>query len=627
MPDGFPKVRNEADRALTTAKVIVIRDYSDLFSRNLTGQDQNGHGTAVAAAAAASVHDAPNLGVISGMAPAAHLGAYKTSDAQGNSRTDALLLAVNDAVVDGMDIINLSLGPLVTSTGSTIMSRALERAESSGVLVVNAAGNEGPNPNTLGLISDLPSLVAAGSSSSDRGFRTGIFLSNGQTYVATLGNGPVPAEAVRGMVADVTSADTTGLACGSLPAGAFPNRILLILRGECNFSVKINNAERAGALGVIIYTQADNPVSALNVEGARLPAMMISHADGLQLRRLVSEGAVEAAMTFTAVRVSLDVNNLSGFSSRGPDTNPALIKPDLVAVGQDISLPVQTNNQFGRLYSQGGYATLQGTSFSAPIVAGGLAVIKAARPGLSPAQYRSLLTNSAEPMRAAGKLLSPQDSGAGRLNVVKALNQTVTVTPMQAGFGVGTNAAAGVILTFSNLASEPDSLTFEIEASQGAQGPALSTPALSLDARGTGGVTLRFPAEGLAPGAYFGHLIARSGRTGGETRVPYWLAIPTNRPARITPLLSATSAFRGGTIEFDVKVTDSSGLLIPGLTLNVAANGTAAAATTASVISALEDASLPGLYVVRVRLATTPGTNSFRIQAGDATATVLLTGN
>ncbi|MFO0284126.1 MAG: S8 family serine peptidase, partial [Acidobacteriota bacterium] len=113
--EGYPKVNDPADLVHTNRKVIVARSYVSLLSRpdpDPSALDKDGHGTAVAMAAAGARHTAPN-GVIAGMAPAAYLGVYKVFGTTGvnDSATDAAILkAIEDSVNDGMDVINLSLG-------------------------------------------------------------------------------------------------------------------------------------------------------------------------------------------------------------------------------------------------------------------------------------------------------------------------------------------------------------------------------------------------------------------------------------------------------------------------------------------------------------------------------------
>ncbi|MCX6612882.1 MAG: S8 family serine peptidase, partial [Acidobacteria bacterium] len=130
---GFPKAGTERDLAYTNKKVIVARSYSSLFARSdpdTSVLDRRGHGTAVAMCAAGTQHESP-LGTIAGMAPAAYIGVYKIFGTPGfnDSTTDAAILkAIDDAVADGMDVINMSFGSILASRPENdIIVKALER--------------------------------------------------------------------------------------------------------------------------------------------------------------------------------------------------------------------------------------------------------------------------------------------------------------------------------------------------------------------------------------------------------------------------------------------------------------------------------------------------------------------
>jgi len=102
---------------------------------------------------------------MSGVAPAAYLGNYKVLTADGGAFTDVIAKAVDDAVADGMDVINLSLGLYVTRafqvSTDNIGIAAMERAVRAGVLVTVAAGNEGPDANTIADLGSAPRGVVA----------------------------------------------------------------------------------------------------------------------------------------------------------------------------------------------------------------------------------------------------------------------------------------------------------------------------------------------------------------------------------------------------------------------------------------------------------------------------------
>ena len=117
VPKGFPQVNSQADRTFTNNKVIVARSYVNLLSTDpdTSARDDVGHGTGVAMAAAGVLNSGP-LATIRGVAPVAYLGNYKIFGSPGvnDSTSDAAIIAaLDDAVSDGMDVVNLSLGTTV----------------------------------------------------------------------------------------------------------------------------------------------------------------------------------------------------------------------------------------------------------------------------------------------------------------------------------------------------------------------------------------------------------------------------------------------------------------------------------------------------------------------------------
>src|SRR5258708_37417387 len=94
------------------------------------------------------------------------------------------------------------------------------------------------------------------------------------------------------------------------------------------------------------------------------------------------------------------------------------------------------------------YILVDGSSFSAPLVAGAAALIKSARPGLTVAQYRSLLINTAAAtMTATGHSPGVQEGGAGILAALAALRAPVTASPTSLRFGAGGGEFLGGLST------------------------------------------------------------------------------------------------------------------------------------------------------------------------------------
>ena len=293
---GYP-LCDPADCGFTSRKIIVARSYVrgesagsppnpavDSRPDDYTILDHYGHGTGTASVAAGETTVGP-AATITGIAPQAYLGIYKAGGTPGiiDGFTDAALIqALEDATTDDMDIVNMSLGALPFTgpldagavcgipTGEFCdpLAEAVEQATRSGVLVVVAAGNEGdigikfPSVPTLSTVSSpgiAPSALSVAAATNSHSFYNQVHVHGGPGPPSNLvnasvifGSGPLPLLPVRGALRDTATLGDT-LACNVLPNESLSGDVALIERGTCNFSVKIQNAQAAGAEGVIIY--------------------------------------------------------------------------------------------------------------------------------------------------------------------------------------------------------------------------------------------------------------------------------------------------------------------------------------------------------------------------------------
>jgi subtilisin family serine protease len=167
MPAGFPK----GQRRFTTAKVIVARAFpppgAGAPSAGLAfDRETAGHGTHVAGIAAGNAQTHASGGaVVSGVAPRAYLGNYKAlvetdSGLSPNGNSPELVAAIEAAVRDGMDVVNLSLGEPEIEPRRDIVARALDAAAAAGIVPVVAAGNDF-NDAGAGSVSSPASSVGA----------------------------------------------------------------------------------------------------------------------------------------------------------------------------------------------------------------------------------------------------------------------------------------------------------------------------------------------------------------------------------------------------------------------------------------------------------------------------------
>ncbi len=181
-PAGFPK----GNTAFTTPKVIVARAFAPAstrwkYARTPFDPEESEHATNVAGIAAGD-HDTlatlPSSRVrVSGIAPAAYLGNYKvltvpTPDFGLDGNSPEIAKGIEEAVKDGMDVINLSLGEPEIEPTRDIVVAALERATQAGVVTVVAGGNSFAEAGRGGISSpaNAPNAIAvAASSEGDQG--------------------------------------------------------------------------------------------------------------------------------------------------------------------------------------------------------------------------------------------------------------------------------------------------------------------------------------------------------------------------------------------------------------------------------------------------------------------------
>jgi len=619
VPDGYPRGNRESDLTGTNNKVIVARSYEDLLPgvSEATTTDHAGHGTAVAMAAAGVPHQSP-IGVLWGAAPKAYLGSYKIFGGPDDTTTsDILIRALDDAVKDGMDVVNLSGGfTPVSRPEDDPMARAADRAAAMGVIVVQSAGNSGPDPATTSSPGQSETVVTVGAQPNSRVLMATVTVGE-TTPVPALAATIRPPEPITGPLADVAGVDGTGLACEPLPAESLAGRVALILRGDCEFQTKLNHAQAAGAMAAVIFTN-QNPVAPWDPREATLPALMIANPDGVAIKaRAVEAPGLTLTLRFENGAFPVDSQRVSDFSSRGPSVT-GRIQPNLVAVGEFVYTAAPRS---GEADSPARYRVVAGTSFSAPLVAGGAAIVKAVRPNLLVRQYASLLTNTASPVVVDGNPVPVLSGGAGSLNLEAALGATATAVPATLSFGAG----GGTVEIFrqvaiANISERVETYAITVHPRQGPV-PVLTETSLTLEPGAERWVLLSFRGAGLEPGHYEGVLSIQGSAGGAALRIPYWYGVRSGKPSLISIVNRPASATAGSVVKFFAKVLDNTGTPLgqaPEVTV-VGDRGEAVAVRSVDWI-------FPGLWTVEVRLAATRGLNSFRVTAGDVSREVTITG-
>lgn len=677
VPAGFPIMSGSSDTSGPNNKVIVWRVYSDPGTvDNTTGIDMNGHGTSVAMNAAGMTNDPGFAGIhpITGVAPGAWLGNYKVADDNGGSDDVTFLAGLQDAVADGMNVVNYSSGSEVINANQEngIVSRAIANAVAMGTLVVAAAGNEGPGLGSVEFPAMVPAAIAVGANENERFFWSGVTVGSSQSFFAIVPDAYLIAGysgQTTGPMTDVSTLDGNGYTCGSLPANSLKGKIALIQRGgtptACTFDSKLNNAQSAGAIGAVIYDNnsesifdytQDAPLFSPALSTANLPAVFVSQADGQNIKSQVSANpGIQVDIDFDGITPLPHPANIVSFFSSGGPTPSGNVKPDLVAVGDwyitadttqlesaGCAPPYTANGCYSpytfidSLQFNGFYVdTGAGTSFATPLVTGSLAVLMAARPGLSPAQYRSLVINSAPEFDQypSGSVAGPQVVGAGRLDLLGAVQGGLTASPTSLNFpattssGGGGSSAAGIqqnspggpeTVTVANAGASSDTFTVSVNSLDGMAMPSIDVPSFTLAPGSTQKITVSIPGSNqLGSGQYHGYL-SISG-TQGQTplRIPYWYGVPGNVVQNVS-VLAGPQADSPGTTDF----IDFRSLDLIGLPLDPSGNPSVTTTSPrAQVLSVKPLGDIPGTFeaIIVTGRADANGVNVFTINVGSAT--------
>ncbi len=374
------------------------------------------HGTHVAGTIAGR---GASEGGVKGVAPDAWIYAYRVLGPYGSGSNAGVIAGIEQAVKDGMDVINLSLGSSSNNQYSAD-TVALNNAMLAGVVVAVSAGNSGPNFGTLTDPGTSEMAITVGNSTPPTQVPvlktdglptiTGAMMAfspelgdlNGQTLeVVYVGLGEP---------ADFIGKDVTG-------------KIALMQRGNISFRDKSVNAQDAGAAVAIIFNNAAGNFSGtLGELGDYIPTFSLSQADGLTMEnKLDAQGSLFAELGYR-----LEQDFMDDSSSRGPALPGYDIKPDIAAPGTGIrsTVPAYGKEDRNADYSTA-YEAFTGTSMAAPHIAGAAALMleKYRESSIDPFEVKALLMNTAYKMTDPdGYRYLHMDQGAGRVDLASAIN-------------------------------------------------------------------------------------------------------------------------------------------------------------------------------------------------------------
>jgi hypothetical protein len=395
--------------AMCNQKLVAARYYNSGWGGNAgvkslfpyeynSPRDADGHGTHTATTAGGN-KDVPAtgpasvFGTVSGIAPRARIAAYKVcwgTGGEGGCFGSDSVAAIDQAVADGVDVLNFSISGTRTNFRDPVEIAFLFAAD-AGVFVAASAGNSGPATSTVAHPGPWLTTVAAGTHNRDG--RGTVTLGNGATYdgasVATA-VGPAP-------LVDSTAVGLAGKSAsevelcypGTLDPTKVQGKIVLCLRGAIARTDKSLAVQQAGGVGMVMY---NNPDSSMNADFHFVPTVHVNSAAGLAIKTYAATSGATASISKATIVKDAPAPYTAAFSSRGPllAGGGDLLKPDVIAPGQDILAGVSPDGYNGRLFD-----LLSGTSMSSPHVAGLAALLKHKHPTWSPMAIKSALMTSA----------------------------------------------------------------------------------------------------------------------------------------------------------------------------------------------------------------------------------------
>jgi subtilisin family serine protease len=370
-------------------------------------RDYNGHGTHTASTAGGNHGVQPTgpaavFGPISGMAPRARIAAYKAlwslQDAsQASGRTSDLVAAIDQAVADGVDVITYSITGSLTNFLDPVEVAFLFAAD-AGVFVAAAAANTGPTTSTVNHPGPWLTTVAAGTH--NRNGTGSVTLGNGVTYNGASVATPVgPAPLIDSTAAGLAGADPglVALCYAAIDNGGTPvldpakiaGKIVVCDRGVTARVNKSLAVLEAGGVGMVLVNTSP---SSLNADFHSVPTVHLADTDRAAVKAYAATPGATATVNQATIVYNAPAPFTASFSSRGPlrAGGGDLLKPDVIAPGQDILAAVAPPGNRGRLFD-----LYSGTSMSTPHVAGLAALLKDLHPDWSPMMIKSALMTSA----------------------------------------------------------------------------------------------------------------------------------------------------------------------------------------------------------------------------------------
>ena len=565
-PRGFPR----GNRRFTTPKVIVARSFpgpnAGRPGRLALDREVSFHGTHVAGIAGGNAGttaprggDHPRTAGLTGVAPRVYLGNYRVFTVPtpiGHvANTPEIVAAFEAAVSDGMDVINFSGGGPSAEPVNDALIETVRNVAAAGVVPVISAGNDRDEfgLGTVGSPGTAPDAISVAATSNNHVFAPTLRVVSPAGAVGPIPYSPAPgAQTPRSFgrrnqtLVDVGSIVRRGRPvnrqlCSTgrnpngptspLPTRSLRGAIALVSRGRCSFVSKAGRARAAGAVGLVLVDNRPGEANGIPVPLA-LPGGMISDFDGARLRQLAAGSGGRISVRIERERARIETGRsgiVTSFSSAGPTAFGHDLKPDVAAPGGQILSAT--------LRSAGGpFAVFDGTSMSAPHVAGAAALLLQRHPAWTPQQVKSALVSTAGPafgdtgrQSEASVLLQ----GGGLVNLPRADNPLIFTDPVSLSFddlnvrGGARNRA--LLIRIVDAGGGAGDWTVELRPQSATAGATITLPpTIGIAAGGESDVPIVARASaGASAGLNYGFVVLRRGEE--ARRIPYLFAV--TRPA------------------------------------------------------------------------------------------------
>ena len=433
--EKVPFAHNYADAKGGSIKEDIVKDT----------KPDGGHGMHVAGIVGANgdEEEVKNGAAIQGVAPETQLLNMKVFSNDVNKKgaySDDIIAAIEDSIILGADVINMSLGaPSGFQDSNDPEQQAVKKATEAGIIVVISAGNSSTStyPYVDPKVKDTSTSGTPG-------------LSEDALMVANYQNSAISANAISIKVpgkddkkfpfkahqVKFGNNELKNFVDGGLGKPEqlkdVKDKIVLVQRGELTFTDKILNAQKEGAAGVIVYNHeagGDEMVSMATDPKITIPAIFTSYNAGVTLINDISHDPTVVLNDGTVQVVNPSSGDYDDSTSWGPSPNLDF-KPQIAAPGGNITSTIN-NNQ---------YDVYSGTSMAAPHAAGAMAIIKQeiekskdsfkfATPRALVEYAKNCAMNTSDVKKdGSGVPFSPRRQGSGLIQLNNAVKNRVTAT-------------------------------------------------------------------------------------------------------------------------------------------------------------------------------------------------------